>query len=97
VTYTPALALSRPRDGTTFRLGRNNTVQWTMRGVTGAVRIELSQNDGRAWTTLSDRAPNTGFFDWTGTGVPTTRARIRVTSVSRRDLTQTSPVFTIAR
>jgi len=97
VNYTPSLALRRPLNGTTFRIGRNNTVQWTMRGVTGGVRVELSTNEGRTWSALSESAPNTGFFDWTASGAPTSRARIRVTSVSRRDLSQTSPVFTIAR
>jgi choice-of-anchor B domain-containing protein len=96
VRYAPAFVLHRPFDGTTFWLGRNNTVQWALRGVSGGVRIELSRDAGQSWTTLSAQAPNTGFFDWTASGAATTRARIRVTSVSRPDLSQTSPDFTIA-
>jgi choice-of-anchor B domain-containing protein len=95
VRYEPTLVLHRPLDGATFRVGRNNTVQWTLRGVNGGLRIELSRDGGGNWTTLSENAPNTGFFDWTAAGAPTTRARIRLTSVIRPDLRQTSSDFTI--
>jgi hypothetical protein len=92
----PALTLHRPGTDTTFRTGRNNTVQWTMRGVTGGVRVELSRDDGRSWTTLADDAENAGFYDWTGGGAAATRARVRVTSLARPELTRTSPAFSIA-
>ena len=96
VAHAPALTLRRPLDATTFWLNRNNTIKWTLRGVSGPVRIELSRDDGGTWTTLSDDAENVGFYDWTGTGGPTARARVRVSSAIRRDLTQTSPAFAIA-
>ncbi|HVQ11959.1 MAG TPA: hypothetical protein VMS40_00090, partial [Vicinamibacterales bacterium] len=96
VAHVPSLTLRRPLDNTTFWLNRNNTIQWTLRGVSGPVRIELSRNDGRTWTRLSDDAENSGFYDWTGTGLVTPSARVRVSSVVRPDLTQTSPAFAIA-
>ena len=95
--HAPALTLRRPMGETTFGIGRNNTVQWTLRGVAGGVRIELSRDDGESWTRLVDEAENVGFYDWTGSGDTTFRARVRVTSVARPELTQTSPTFTIAR
>ena len=97
VRQTPALALRRPVAGTTFGIGRNNTVQWTLRGVTGGVRIDLSRDDGESWTRLSDEVENVGFYDWTGAGQVTSRARIRVSSRARPELTQTSPPFAIGR
>ena len=96
VRYAPSLTLHRPLDGTVFRVGRNNTVQWTLRGSGGPVRIELSRDDGESWTTLADRAANTGFFDWTASGAATTRARIRIGMANQPGLTQTSAAFTIA-
>jgi choice-of-anchor B domain-containing protein len=95
VRFAPSLILRRPLTGTTFRVGRNNTIEWTMRGVSGGVRIELSRNGGSTWAALSEDTPNTGFFDWTAAGAPTGRARIRITSVSRPDVRQTSPDFSI--
>jgi hypothetical protein len=63
--------------------------------VTGGVAIDLSRNDGQTWTRLVDEAENVGFYDWTGAGELTSRARIRISSVARPELTQTSPSFTI--
>ena len=95
--YTPSLTLVRPSAGTQFRLGRNNTVQWILRGATGGVRVDLSRDDGATWTRLSDDAENIGFYDWTGVDAVTSRAKIRITSASNPSLTQTSPSFSIAR
>ena len=94
--HAPALALRRPVGPTTFRIGRNNTVQWTLRGVAGGVSIDLSRDDGATWNGLSDEVENVGFYDWTASGPPTSHARIRVTSLTRPELTQTSPGFSIA-
>jgi choice-of-anchor B domain-containing protein len=95
VRHEPGLTLRRPAADTLFRLGRNNTVQWTLRGVSGGVSIDLSRDDGASWTRLSDEADNVGFYDWTGSGVVTSRAKIRVTSTVNPALTQTSPAFSI--
>jgi len=97
VRYTPSLTLQRPASDTLFRIGRNNTVQWTMRGVTGGVTIDLSRDNGATWTRVSDNAENSGFYDWTGSGVVSSQAKIRVTSLTNSELTQTSPSFSINR
>jgi hypothetical protein len=95
--HAPALTLRRPMGETMFWIGRNNTIQWTLRGVAGGVSIDLSRDDGESWTRLVDEAENVGFYDWTGSGDTTFRARIRVTSTARPEFTQTSPTFAIAR
>ena len=95
VKYAPELKLRRPVAATTFRIGRNNTVQWTLRGVAGGVSIDLSRDDGATWNRLSDEVENVGFFDWTGNGPSTSQARIRVTSLTRPELTETSSPFSI--
>jgi choice-of-anchor B domain-containing protein len=97
IRYTPSLVLRRPASETLFRLGRNNTVQWTMRGVAGGVTIDLSRDNGATWTRVSDNAENSGFYDWTGSGVVSSQAKIRVTSLTNPELTQTSPSFSITR
>jgi choice-of-anchor B domain-containing protein len=97
VRYATALTLRRPLGDAVFGIGRNNTIQWTLRGVDGGVSIDLSRDDGESWTRLVDAAENVGFYDWTGSGDVTSGAKIRVTSISRPELTQTSPTFSVAR
>ena len=96
VTASPGLTLRRPVAGTTFWLDRNNTIQWALRGATGGVAIDLSRDDGRTWTRLSDQTDNVGFYDWTGVGELSSRARIRVSSLANPALTQTSGTFAIS-
>jgi choice-of-anchor B domain-containing protein len=95
VKQTPALTLHRPIGDSTFRIGRNNTVQWTLRGVAGGVSVDLSRDDGETWTRLSDEVENVGFYDWTGVGPAASYAKIRVSSLTRPELTQSSPSFAI--
>jgi choice-of-anchor B domain-containing protein len=95
IRYGPALALRRPNGETTFRIGRNNTVQWTLRGGPGAVAIDLSRDDGATWTRIGDEVDNVGFYDWTGAGAVTSRARIRVASLTMPELAETSAAFSI--
>lgn len=95
VRHAPALVLRRPTADTPFRVGRSNTIQWTLRGVAGGVSIDLSRDDGESWTRLIDDAENVGFYDWVGDGEETFRAKIRVTSVAKPELTQVSPGFAI--
>ena len=95
VRHAPSLTLRRPTAGTTFWLGRNNTIQWTLRGVTGGVAIDLSRDEGRTWARLVEQAENVGFHDWTGDGELTARAQIRVSSLARPEITQTSGSFII--
>ncbi|HEY7184981.1 MAG TPA: choice-of-anchor B family protein [Vicinamibacterales bacterium] len=97
VRRSAELTLRRPDIATIFRIGRNNTIQWTLRGAAGGVSIDLSRDDGATWTNLGESSENVGFYDWTGAGDVTTRARIRVRSLSDARLTQTSPSFSIIR
>ena len=41
-------------------MNRNNTIQWTMRGVAGGVTVDLSRDDGATWTRLGDVVENAG-------------------------------------
>jgi choice-of-anchor B domain-containing protein len=84
------LLLAYPNGRETVRVGRAAAVQFTLRGADGGVRVELSHDDGRTWTTLAENAPNIGFYDWVPSPVAAPQARIRVTSVTDPRLTATS-------
>jgi choice-of-anchor B domain-containing protein len=89
------LALRAPRGGAEWRVGRVATVQWTLDGVEGGVRIELSRDGGTTWEMLAENAPNTGFFDWLVAGPPTASGRVRVGSRSDASLRDVSTDFGI--
>ena len=84
------LAVLYPNGGETIRAGRAAAIQFTLQGVEGGVRVELSRDDGRSWTALTAEAPNTGFYDWVPGSAPHPSARIRVTSIADPRLTAMS-------
>jgi choice-of-anchor B domain-containing protein len=84
------LVLRYPNGGETVRPARASAIQFTMRGVEGGVKVELSVDDGRTWTTLAASAPNVGFYDWVPPAGVQSLARVRVTSLTDSRLTATS-------
>jgi hypothetical protein len=60
------------------------------------VKIELSRDEGRTWTTIIPNTANDGSEPWRVTGSPTTRALIRVTNIADPAISDTSDrLFTI--
>ena len=84
------LALLYPNGGETIRQGRLAAVQWTMRGVEGGVRVEISGDNGQTWTRLAEDTANIGFFDWVPPAGEMPRALVRVTSTAEPALSATS-------
>jgi choice-of-anchor B domain-containing protein len=83
------MVLGYPTGDEIIRVGRAAAIQFTLRGVEGGVRVELSADDGHTWTTLASDARNYGFYDWVP-GAVALSARVRVTSVADPRLTATS-------
>ena len=76
------LRVTSPNGGEPWREGSTQTIRWTSVGVAGSVRIDLSRDGGSTWTTIISSTPNDGSEPWRVTGPGTTRARIRVVSLS---------------
>ncbi|MDO8472684.1 MAG: S8 family serine peptidase, partial [Dehalococcoidia bacterium] len=78
----PTISVTSPNGGETWVSGSTHTITWTSTSVTGNVRVELSRNSGSAWSALGTVAVGTGKLEWKTTGVATTHAMIRVSSIS---------------
>lgn len=79
----PSITVTSPNGGEVWLRGSRQTITWTSVAVTGNVAILLSVNGGSSWSfVLASSTPNSGSFAWTVNGLPTTRMRIKVASVS---------------
>ncbi|MBI3245244.1 MAG: hypothetical protein HYZ50_01915 [Deltaproteobacteria bacterium] len=76
------IVVSNPTGGAAWPIGSKQTIQWTSTGVGGNVKVELSRNGGTTWTTLFGSTANDGSQSWVVTGLKTTQARLRVSSVN---------------
>lgn len=78
-----SITLTSPNGGENWRIGTTQTIRWTSTGITGKVKIHLSRDGGGTWaTTVTKGTANDGSHPWKVTKPATTRAKIRVCSVS---------------
>jgi len=93
----PSITVTSPNGGETWIEGTQETITWTSTNLTGNVKIELNRNyPTGTWAVLVASAPNTGsYLRNVPTGASTT-SRIRITGVTRTDVTDVSNAnFTI--
>ena len=79
----PSVSLTAPNGGEVLTAGTNTSVTWTASdnaAVTG-VDLELSRGGaGGPFETLATGLANTGTYNWTVSGTPTTNALVRATA-----------------
>jgi hypothetical protein len=72
-----------PNGGEAWAFNTTRQIQWTSAGPVGSnVSVELSRDRGATWTPIFPSTGNDGAQNWLVTRPATTRARIRVCSVS---------------
>src|SRR5687767_422507 len=76
------LTLVTPNGGEGWTFDSRRRIEWTGTDVSGNVSLEVSRDAGATWTLITSSTAYDGAFNWTVTRPATTRARIRVCSVS---------------
>ena len=77
-----SLSLTSPNGNESLFIGNIVPINWISSNVTGNVRMELNRDyPSGSWETLFASTPNDGSESWVVTGVVTTNARLRITSV----------------
>jgi hypothetical protein len=100
---TPTLTVSTPNGGEQWLIGSSQDITWTDNTGLSEVKIELSTNNGGAWTTITASTPNTGSYNWTVPDSPSANCLIRISDpadgspsdVSNAVFTITSPTLVL--
>jgi alpha-tubulin suppressor-like RCC1 family protein len=79
-----APAVTGANGGESWVIGSAQEITWTP-GSGGAVKIELSRDDGASWETLYTGASNDGSESWTVSGPATSQALARVSNDAGSD------------
>jgi hypothetical protein len=82
--------VTSPNGGEVWEVGQVRAFTWDSFQAGSAVRIEVSRDNGVSWSTVSASTANDGFYSWTVTGPRSTGCRVRLTSVSYLEVTDTS-------
>jgi hypothetical protein len=75
-----SITVTSPNGDEHWAIGSKQTIQWTSRGITGKVRIELSRSNNGPWEVLFNSTADDGVQNWKVKGPTTNQARIRVSS-----------------
>lgn len=85
------LTVLSPNGGEDQFIDSSMTIGWFQGAVGGTVRIELSRSgDDGPWATITNSAPNNGFYSWDVTGPSSSNCYLRVVSNSDPDEADTS-------
>ena len=89
----PAIALTSPTGGETWRIGSTQNITWTETSLTGT--IDMDYFNGTSWSSITTGiALGTNTYSWTVPSNATTSARVRVTD-NGSSVTDESGDFTI--
>jgi bacillolysin len=85
VLSSSPIQVKTPSSGDTCVLGKPCAITWSAT-ISGKVKIEVSYDGGNSWVTVIKSTANDSVHRWRTKGVPTTQARIRVSSVTNSTL-----------
>ncbi len=88
----PSVNLTNPTRGGSWSVGENLSIEWkTDQGDAPITSIDLeyttSEKDN--WSILAEEIEDTGNYNWTIPGVPTSEAKIRITVHDKNDMKDT--------
>ena len=99
-TPTAAITLTSPNGGGIYPAGSTVQVQWSATGTTD-VTIQFSTDDGITWMPIRyKQSAASGTLNWTVPAIPTTRARVRINSLSEAsssDMSDTTFTITVGK
>lgn len=79
VTFSEeSLTLLSPNGGESINGGATYNITWSSTGLTPAVQLEYSIDNGHSWVLISNSIPNTGSYAWAVPNIGTWKAKIRI-------------------
>jgi hypothetical protein len=95
VTAIPAITVTSPNRGETWRVGTNQNITWTSTGTSGNVRILYSIDSGSNWSEIIESTPDDGSYIWTIPDFQSTDCLVMISDSDGGPVDQSNVLFTI--
>jgi hypothetical protein len=92
-----SITVTSPNGGESWAIGSGQNITWSSVGIAGNVNILISRNGGTSWATIISNTPNDGTQSWVVSGTATTRAKLKVVSVSSPTVSDSSNAIFIMK
>jgi len=91
------LVIWAPAQAARWHIGDQKDITWETKGISGEVRISLSQQGGKEGTfeIIEDRTPNDGTYGWTVTGPESFNCMLKIEPLSQPDNDTTQGLFSV--
>ncbi len=80
------IVVAAPDGGETVQVGNPFDIRWATVGNIANVKIEVSIDDGKTYTTIIASTPNTGTHPWIVPGASSQRAIVRISDVTNANV-----------
>lgn len=92
---TPKIVLTAPNGGESWEIGTTQKIRWTSEYIDGKVKIDVSRDNGAAWSVVAEDVTNTGSYDWLVKGPATSTALVRVSAMDNSTADSSDATFLI--
>ncbi len=82
ISEKPMISILSPNGGEVWSIGSNQSINWTSVNTSGAVKIELSRDNGATWEALTDSTKDDGAFELTVDGPVSDNCLVMVSDVN---------------
>ena len=84
------VTITSPNGGESWEVGSQHNIGWTNENVGNTVKLEYSVDSGTTWKTIIESTGNDGLYFWTIPDDQSTQCRVRVTSTTYPEVSDTS-------
>ncbi|MBN1560472.1 FG-GAP repeat protein [candidate division KSB1 bacterium] len=94
ISDKPAITIMAPNGEEKWQIGTAQVITWTSVNTSGAVKIQLTRDNGATWETIA-QSEDTGSYTWLVTGPASHTCLVMVADVSGTPLDTSNSSFTI--
>lgn len=91
----PIMTINTPNGGETWTIGTLQTIEWTSVNSSGAVKIQLSRDNGIHWQTLVESTDDDGSYAWNVTGPASNACLVMISDVDGSPIDISNAAFSV--
>ncbi|MBN1482063.1 T9SS C-terminal target domain-containing protein [candidate division KSB1 bacterium] len=95
ISEQPVMTITAPNGGEKWHIGERRSIEWTSVNTSGAVKIQISRDNGDTWETLIENVADTGSTEWTVTGPASNICLIMISDVDGSPIDISNAVFSV--
>jgi len=90
-----SLIVLSPNQADSWDIDSQKVITWNTQSIEGDVKISISRDGGKTYTTIADAAPNSGTYSWTVSGPASVNCMMKIEPLTDLDKGTVQGLFTL--